>query len=75
MLCSQDRSENYISRNLAESQGTQVPSCIPTVLVLSSGVKVSCAGGTLEGLLIIQLEFSTDIRISMRKNGEISVSR
>lgn len=69
MLCSKDRNENYNSRNLAESQGTQVPSCNPAVLGLNSGLKVNCAGGTTEGLL----KFSTDVRINMRKNGEISV--
>lgn len=71
MLCSKDKNENYNSRNLAETQGTQVPSCNPAVLGLNSGLKVNCAGGTTEGLL----KFSTDIKINIRKNGEISVPK
>lgn len=66
ILCSKEGNENYISRNLTASQGTQVPSRIPAVPQLSL---------TPEGLVIIQLKFSTNIRISMRKNGDISVPR
>lgn len=68
-LCGKDRKENYISKNLSETLGMQVPSCIPAVLGLILGVKESCAGGTSERQLIIQLKSSADSRINMTKNG------